>query len=130
MKILQVINSLHSGGAEKLIVDSIIKYNQQGVPVNLLLLNGRNTPFMNYLRSNIDLKVNYLSMSNFIYNPLHILKIIKYLKKYDIVHVHLFPSLYMVSLAHLISRAKCKLIFTEHNYACRVLNACYSPNIR
>lgn len=37
------------------------------------------------------------------------------MKSYDIVHVHLFPSLYWVAIAKILSRAKCMLVVTEHS---------------
>jgi hypothetical protein len=45
-----------------------------------------------------------------------------YLEKYDIVHVHLFPTLYWVALAKFLSFSKTKLIFTEHNTSNRRIN--------
>jgi glycosyltransferase involved in cell wall biosynthesis len=50
-----------------------------------------------------------------------VFKIIPYLKKYDIIHVHLFPAQYWVVFAKIISFSKTKLIFTEHNTSNRRL---------
>jgi hypothetical protein len=38
MKVLQVINSLYIGGAEKLLVDSISLYREMGIDMELLIL--------------------------------------------------------------------------------------------
>ena len=40
MKILQVITSLKTGGAEKLIVDMVPMYRQRGYDVDVLLFDG------------------------------------------------------------------------------------------
>lgn len=115
MKVLQVINSLLSGGAEKLLVDSIIKYKEKGIQVDLLLLYGKETPFYKYLQSQSDVNIISLGDNSFVYNPMFFLKLNRYLKQYDIVHVHLFPSLYWVAMANIISFKKHKIILTEHS---------------
>jgi len=45
-KVLQVINLLNIGGAEKLLVDSIPLYKARGINMESLLLNGTKTPFL------------------------------------------------------------------------------------
>jgi glycosyltransferase involved in cell wall biosynthesis len=113
MRILQIITNLGTGGAEKLLVDSVPLYIEKGIDMDLLLLNGKEYPFSNQLKSR---NTNYISLGNSsVYNPLLVFKIIPFLKKYDIVHVHLFPTLYWVAIAKIISLSRTKLIFTEHN---------------
>ncbi len=115
MRVLQIINSLQSGGAEKLVVDTCIKYSNKGVLVDVLLLNGCDTPFLNTLKKHKEINIITLDVNKNIYNPLYILKIKPYLKAYDVIHVHLFPALYWVALANLISTNKNRIIVTEHN---------------
>lgn len=115
MKILQVTNTLLSGGAEKLVVDmSILLYKQQ-IEVDILLLDGSRTPYFDSLEAYPNIKI--ISLGNFsnLYKPQNIFKIKRYLKKYDLIHVHLFPALYWVSLASSLSRKKHTIIATEHN---------------
>lgn len=114
MKILQVINSMATGGAEKLLLETIPLYVERGIKMDILVLNENNYPFMEKLKAlNI---CNVYSLGNgSVYNPLNAFKIIPYLRKYDIVHVHLFPSQYWVVLAKWFSFSKTKLVFTEHN---------------
>ena len=114
MKILHIINSLATGGAEKLIIETLPLYAKQGLKIDLLLLNGAAHPFLEELASKKCCEIFNLGTSS-VYNPITIFKIIPYLKKYDIVHVHLFPAQYWVVLAKLLSFSKTKLIFTEHN---------------
>ncbi|KAA6329329.1 N-acetyl-alpha-D-glucosaminyl L-malate synthase [termite gut metagenome] len=113
MRILHVINSLCIGGAEKLLTE-IIPLQNKGNIADTLLLNGAKCPFKKYLIDNGYL-VHSVGMNNNIYNPIIILKIIPYLKKYDVIHVHLFPAQYWIIFAKLISFSKVKLITTEHN---------------
>lgn len=114
MKILQVINSLGTGGAEKLLLDTIPKYNASGLSMDLLLLNGTNYPFLAELKKQNDVTIFNFGTGS-VYNPLHIFRLIKILRKYDLVHVHLFPALYWVGMAKMVSFSRTPLLFTEHN---------------
>ncbi len=102
------------GGAEKLLVESIPRFVEQGLTIDLLLLNGTDFPFLNELETKNCCKIHSLGKGS-VYNPFLIFKIIPFLKKIDLVHVHLFPALYWVALAKLISFSKTKLLFTEHS---------------
>ncbi|WKB80780.1 glycosyltransferase [Cellulophaga lytica] len=115
MKILQIINNLQTGGAEKLLLESIPLFNKdQTVIMDLAVLNNNNAPFLEQLKKKSPAKIFILSKKS-PYSPSNILKIIPLLKKYDVVHVHLFPCLYWVALAKLLSFSRTKLIYTEHN---------------
>jgi len=113
MKVLHIINSLGTGGAEKLLVDTLPLYVANGIDVELLLLNGTRTEFLDRLQKS-SVKIHHLGYSS-LFNPLLIFRIIPYLDDYDLIHVHLFPALYWVSLAKVLSRAKSKLVFTKHS---------------
>tara|TARA_R110002049_G_scaffold293219_7_gene478119 strand:- start:6121 stop:7212 length:1092 start_codon:yes stop_codon:yes gene_type:complete len=115
MKILQIINSLDTGGAEKLLLESIPLFNkEENINMDLAVLNDKQSPFLEQLIKKNCSKVFILSNKS-PYNPVNIIKIIPLLKKYDVIHVHLFPSLYWVGLAKLLSFSKTKLIYTEHS---------------
>lgn len=113
MKVLHIINSLQIGGAEKLISESLAHYSECGVEVELLTLKHLDNFFLEELLKN-KIIVNTLNSSS-VYNPINIFKLIPHLKKFDIIHVHLFPAQYWVVFAKIISFIKVKLIFTEHN---------------
>ena len=115
MKVLQVINSLNFGGAEKLLVESIPIYIKHGVNVDILILNEDKTHFTKVLENEHKVKIIKMGAAKNIYNPLNVFKIRKYLKNYDVIHVHLFPAIYWVALASIFLRKKIKLIATEHN---------------
>jgi hypothetical protein len=50
MKVLHVINNLGTGGAEKLLLDTIPLFNQRGCEVDLLLIDGMDYPYLNKLK--------------------------------------------------------------------------------
>lgn len=120
MKILQVIGSLDMGGAEKLIVDLVPLLNNSNQQCDVLLFNGKKTPLYNRLKETSNVKLDSLGKS--FYNPFFVLKLMKYFKKYDIIHVHLFPAQYYVVFAKILSFSKIPIIFTEHSTSNRRLN--------
>jgi hypothetical protein len=46
MKVLQIIPNLKTGGAEKLLIDSLPYYFDYNIYVDLFLLDGEDTPFL------------------------------------------------------------------------------------
>ncbi len=115
MKILQFINSLYAGGAEKLLVDAAIAYRDIGLNVDILLLNDTSSPFKQILKKCPDLTVHSIGQNINIYNPLLIFRLNKYFEEYDIIHVHLFPSIYWAGLSKFFKLTKKPLIITEHS---------------
>lgn len=114
IRVLHIISKMASGGAEKLLLDTLPLLNAKDIEVDLLVLNGERTPFLAYLQKNTDVKV-YTGGNTTEYNPFYIFQIIPYLKKYDIIQVHLFPTLYWAALAKGFSKSVSKIIFTEHS---------------
>lgn len=114
MKVLHIITSLFPGGAEKLLLDSIPFYKELGLEVDVLLLNGCDSIFLKTLKRMNNCHVYSLGKGS-VYNPLLIFKIIPFLKKYHIIHTHLFPTLYWVALAKYFSSSSCKFVYTEHS---------------
>jgi len=115
MRILQVINKLTIGGAERLLSD-IIPIMSQYHNVDVLVLQDYDSYFVEKLK-NENIKVFSLGMKS-VYNPLAVWKMGRFLKrspKYDIIHVHLFPSQYWVALCKCLFRIHVPLITTEHN---------------
>jgi len=112
MRIAHIINSLSIGGAEKLAVDSILHYKNKIDLVDLIVLKKTKINFQHVIHSNVS--VTYLTDKS-VYSPKLIFKLIPILKKYDIIHIHLFPALYWVVLAKILSFSKTKLVYTEHS---------------
>lgn len=112
MKILHVITSLRTGGAEKLMVDLLPRLKAKGLDVDLLLFDGTDTPFRQEIETK-GIKVFDLGVGGSIYSPLRLLKLIPFLKKYDIIHTHnTAPQLFAAIGSMLCSVVLCT---TEHN---------------
>ena len=115
MKVVHIITTLVTGGAEKLIIDSLPVYAEQ-VEIDLIVLKdiGNQSIFQDRLEREFKGNITYLTQGS-LYNPTLILKIGRLLSKYDLAHIHLFPTLYWAVLAKFFSFSKTKLVFTEHN---------------
>ena len=112
MKILQVITSLSTGGAEKLISEIAPLLRDKGHQVDVLAFDGEDTAFKKAL---IDkgIKVYSFGKGCNVYNPLFIFRLAKMMKNYDIVHTHnTAPQLFAAIGSVLCSVVLCT---TEHN---------------
>lgn len=115
MKVLHIINSMGSGGAEKLLSDYLIKSKDDAdITHSLYILTAQNNRFLDRLIDNsVNLKIS--NRSN-LYNPLHLIDLFTLIKTEtpNIVHVHLFPAFYFVGLVSFLL-PDTKFIFTEHS---------------
>ena len=112
MKILHVITSLRTGGAEKLMVDLLPRLKSGGLDVDLLLFDGIDTSFRQHVEEN-GVKVYDLGVGGSVYSPLKFFKLLPYLRKYDIIHTHNTSPQLFAALGSIFSKAR--LITTEHN---------------
>ena len=114
MKILHVITSLRTGGAEKLMVDLLPILRDSGYDVELLVFDGTRTPIFEQIES-LGISIFYLRIGGNVYDPRNVLALLPYLKRYDIVHTHNTACQYYVPLAKKIGGARCNLVTTEHS---------------
>jgi len=119
MRVLQVINSLEVGGAEKLLLDIIPEFNRRNVKVDLLVLWENDHYFLKKLNDLKCCNIYILNSSrNFLdmYSIRNILALKNIMKDYDIIHAHLFPSFYFVAFANFfLFHKNIKLFFSEHS---------------
>ena len=109
-KLLHVI-SFCNGGASRVMEDIILNVSSD-YDVSLLILTTTRR-LSSEILNNDQVRVYELNCT-MLFNPLIALKIRPYLKNMDIVHVHLFPTLYWTALAGLCLKNHPFLIFTEH----------------
>lgn len=112
MKILQVITSLRTGGAEKLMVDLIPRMKQMGHVVDLLIFDGIDTPFKKDAEK-VGIKIFDLGKGGSVYSPLRLIKLFPFLNKYDIIHTHNTAPQFFAALGKF--GRNINLITTEHN---------------
>ena len=114
MRILHVITSLLTGGAEKLMVDLLPELNALGNEVELLIFNGEQTPFYIQLVDR-GIKIHHLQTNGNVYNPLNIFRMMKYMNKFDIIHTHNTACQLYAPIAKILLFSKAKLVTTEHS---------------
>ena len=109
MRVLHIINSLAGGGAEALTIQLVRYMREQGIETDLLTLSQDDNTL-----DGID---NMLTLNaRNLYSPFLIFRLRKYLREYDIIHAHLFPTQYWVAFASmLLTHQRAKLVMTEHN---------------
>lgn len=116
MKIALVCNNLSSGGAEKLVYDMAIEIKKKNISVDVILT----TKFLGVYDKDLNEKginIIYLNKGNenTIYKFSNIFKLVKVLKKYDVVHIHVFPVQLWGAIASIFLPKKIKFITTEHS---------------
>ena len=114
MRILHVITSLRTGGAEHLMVDLLPRLRDLGNEVELLLFDGTRTAFYEQLEQK-GIIVHSLGIGGNVYNPVNIFKLTKYIGKYDIIHTHNTSCQLFAPIAKLLSFSKAILLTTEHS---------------
>ena len=115
MKILHVITSLRTGGAERLVTDLLPRFRDDGHEVSLLLFDGSGTPYLSELEK-AGIKVYSLSKGSFaMRNPFLLFPLAAHLRRhvYDIVHTHNTSCQMLTALASPSGRGL--LVTTEHN---------------
>ncbi len=112
MKILQVITSLDTGGAEKLISEISPMLRDKGHQVDVLSFDGADTAFKKALTDN-GIKVYSFGKGCNVYNPFIILRLAKMMKNYDIVHTHNTAAQLFAAVGSVL----CSVVLctTEHN---------------
>lgn len=110
MRILHVITSLRTGGAEKLMTELLPRMKECGEDVELCVFDGVRTPFYEELEQK---GIVICAFGKSVYSPLNIVKLFLLIRKYDVVHTHNTACQYYVAIASVFAR--CKLFTTEHN---------------
>lgn len=113
--ILQVINSLHIGGAEKFVVETAVRMHKTGHAVEVLILDRSDTPFLSVLREN-GIRVRY-GLGRSYLSPLNLITVVKILwsGRYEVIHTHLTYAQLWVAVGSLFGFRKVMLITTEHS---------------
>lgn len=110
MRVLHVITSLEIGGAQRLLVD-LLPLQAVSEDVTLLVYERVHNNFEKSLEQS-GIKILCLDEHDF-HNPGVIFRLRSIFKDYDLIHAHLFPTIYWASLA--ARRLKVKLVYTEHS---------------
>lgn len=113
MKILHVITSLRTGGAEKLMVDLLPRLRDMGQEVDLCVFDGVHTAFYELLEQQ-GIKIFVLQVGGSVYDVRNIFALMHLIKGYDIVHTHNTACQLFTAIAHVFA-PDARLVTTEHN---------------
>jgi glycosyltransferase involved in cell wall biosynthesis len=115
MRVLQVIDSLRTGGAETLVARLHAELRTRGFACEYYLLRAEGEVLQKIVRDQGAVVHSPLQISE--YSPLHALALYAHLRKchYDIVHVHLFPAQLWAALNAPLCRKLMTFVTTEHS---------------
>ena len=120
MKVLHVIASLEIGGAQQLLVD-LLPLQATSDDVHLLVYERVHNDYEKALE---QAGINIICLNEcYFHNPRIFFHLRKIFKDYDLVHAHLFPTIYWSSLA--ARGLKVKLVYTEHSTSNSRRNKCF-----
>lgn len=110
MKILQVIDILEVGGAEKLLITLSNIQNRYKNKVTIVTLLKPGT-----LVDRLDRDINRISLNRiWKYNPITMFRFVQIVKNYDLIHVHCSHNLRYVFLSIRLFGLKKPIVFHEH----------------
>lgn len=103
------------GGGQNLLIGLAGIQKQRGNEVTVLVLEPCEDKVVAQKIEAEGVKVEVLSQKVGLHNPLQIFLLMPWLRKYDIIHVHLFPALYWVGFANLLTGKRSNVVYTEHS---------------
>lgn len=112
MRILQVISSLRVGGAEKIVKDLTIALNNRGNEVAVAVFDGTDSPLKRELIDS-GCKVQEFAKRGNVYSVFNIIRLLRLIRSYDIVHTHNTSPQFCAAVCSLF--IKKVFITTEHS---------------
>lgn len=113
MRILHIITSLYTGGAETLVANLMPYFHALGHEVGVVVLKDIRTPLMERLEKECP-ECKIFKIGSSFYNPWHIVKLSRIMRQYDIVHTHNTSPQFFAAIAAKVLCPK-TLVTTEHN---------------
>ena len=115
LKVLHVITSLRTGGAERLMVDLLPRLQERGLQVELAVFDGTPTDFMTALKSE-GIPIHALGMGvRAMHSPCCIPALRRLMRQFDVIHTHNTPCQFSVAIASVGMKQAPKLVTTEHS---------------
>lgn len=114
IKVLEIIDSLGSGGAESLLKNFVLEAKQNNI-FNIEIATLYSNAIFKEEIEDAGISIWDLGLT-FKFNLMGVIELIKLIKerKYDIIHVHLFPADVFAAIASLFLPSNIKWIFSEH----------------
>lgn len=115
LKVLHVITSLRTGGAERLMVDLLPRLRERGLVVELAVLDGTQTDFYSALEA-LGIRIHMLGMGvRAMHSPRCVPALRRLMRQFDVIHTHNTPCQFFVAIASVGMKQAPKLVTTEHS---------------
>ena len=115
LKVLHVITSLRTGGAERLMVDLLPRLRERGLQVELAVFDGTATDFYSALEAQ-GIPIHALGMGvRAMHSPCCIPALRRLMRQFDVIHTHNTPCQFFVAIASVGMEQDPKLVTTEHS---------------
>jgi glycosyltransferase, group 1 family protein len=115
LKVLHVITSLRTGGAERLMVDLLPRLRERVLVVELAVLDGTQTDFYSALEA-LGIRIHVLGMGvRAMHSPCCIPTLRRLMRQFDVIHTHNTPCQFFVAIASVGMKQAPKLVTTEHS---------------
>ena len=115
LRILHVITSLRTGGAERLMVDLLPRLREKGLEIELAIFDGTRTDFYHALKQQ-GILIHTLGMGlKAMHSPRCIPALRRLIRQFDVVHTHNTPCQFFTALACIGLKDAPQLVTTEHN---------------
>ncbi len=110
IKVLQVIDRLEVGGAERVFLDLVVLLRSEGVPVDVLTISGKGEWYKQIDNGCLHYFLNRTRK----FSIVKLRECANICNRYDIVHVHMRYTYTYVRLVQILFRCKFKLVFQDH----------------
>lgn len=110
MKILQVIDSLHAGGAERVLIDTANLLKDDGQEVTVLTLLNRGE-----LANQLHPSVPIIELNrSFKLDPAKVLDFMRIVNEHEVVHIHMRHVLHYLWFCSWFIKCRPKILFHDH----------------
>ena len=115
LRILHVITSLRTGGAERLMVDLLPRLREKGLDIELAVFDGTETYFYDVIKQQ-GITIHSLGMGiKAMHSPWCIPALRRLIQQFEVVHTHNTPCQFFTALAAIGLKNPPQLVTTEHN---------------
>lgn len=115
LRILHVITSLRTGGAEQLMVDLLPRLREKGLEIELAVFDGTETYFYDVIKQQ-GITIHSLGMGiKAMHSPWCIPALRRLIQQFEVVHTHNTPCQFFTALAAIGLKNPPQLVTTEHN---------------
>lgn len=115
LRILHVITSLRTGGAERLMVDLLPRLREKGLKIELAVFDGTRTDFYHALKQQ-GILIHTLDMGQkAMHSPRCIPALRRLIQQFEVVHTHNAPCQFFTALAAIGLKNPPQLVTTEHS---------------